>query len=169
MKETLDFISIVPWTSVIMVLNVLILYKIIRKLLFKPVQEMFRKREEEVQLIYKSANDTKLDAENQRKLYQAKLDNAEQEIVELKASAKERIAKEESHILQTAKQEADQVVLKAHEDVELIRKQAADQIKQDTVEIAIEIASNVIQREIAKADHERFIDGSIQRLKEEMS
>lgn len=68
-----------------MMINLLILYVLIRKFLFKPVHNILAKRDEEIKAKYADADRTKQDA-------QALKDQYENSVKELEASRQEKIA-----------------------------------------------------------------------------
>ena len=111
-------------------INLLILYVLIRKFLFKPVHNILAKRDEEIKAKYADADRTKQDA-------QALKDQYENSVKELEASREEKIAAarkdadaEYDRIVADANGKSDAIVDEARKKAQA----AADQEKQKAEE-----------------------------------
>lgn len=166
MPQTLDFISLVPWTFVAMIANVYILYRLVRRFLFKPVQEILEKRQQAVDVMYAEANTAQADALQIKSQYEQKLSNAESEAKAVIASATEAARKQESEMIADAKSRAGHIIAKAETDVAQIQRKAAITLKDDISKIAIDIARKVTQKEINEADHRRLVEDAIRKFEE---
>ena len=113
MGDSLELISLEVWHVVASILNLLILTLILKKFLFKPVHNMLDKRKEQVDSLYR-------DAEQSRQ--------------------------------------------KAEEDIEQAKKKAMDELKNEVAGISVQIAENVVGRELNGDDHKELIDSFIDRL-----
>ena len=67
------------WTIIISLGNLLILFLLVKKFLFKPVQKIFDQRKAQVDEVYKEANDARTAAEADKKHYEERLSHAETE------------------------------------------------------------------------------------------
>ena len=77
--EYLELISLNIWHVVASIANLLILTLILKKFLFKPVQNILAARQGQVDELYDAAEKTKASAEEDKKLYNAKLAGAVEE------------------------------------------------------------------------------------------
>ncbi|MDD4688730.1 MAG: F0F1 ATP synthase subunit B [Eubacteriales bacterium] len=166
MPETLDFITLVPWTFVAMIANVYILYKLIRRFLFKPVQDILEKRQQAVDAIYDEANRTKSGAEQIKRQYDKKLSLAEAEAKAVVSSATDFAKIQEEEIIADAKMRARHIVDKAEADAEQIQRKAAVTLKDDISQMAIDIARKVVKREISPEEHNRLIEDCVNSFEE---
>lgn len=166
MPQTLDFISLVPWTFVAMIANVYILYRLMRRFLFKPVQEILEKRQQTVDEIYDEADKAKADAEQIKNEYEQKLSTADREAKTVIASAMDAAQKRESEMLADAKSQANHIVAIAEADAEQIQRKAVLTLKDDISQMAVDIARKVMQKEIDQETHQQLIDDSIKQLEE---
>ena len=73
MSEYLDLISIDPFSIIVTICNLLILFLIIKKFLFKPVQKVLSQRQQEVDKIYDDAEKAQSAAQKDKKEYSEKL------------------------------------------------------------------------------------------------
>ena len=71
--ESGDFISLELWTSIFTLCNLVILFFVMKKLLFKPVKKMIDSRQQEVDDMYANANQDKEAAAQMKTEYEEKL------------------------------------------------------------------------------------------------
>ena len=74
--QTLDVISVNLWQIIISLCNLLIMFWILKKFLFRPVQNIIAKRQAEVESIYSEARDARDDADTMRTEYESQLATA---------------------------------------------------------------------------------------------
>ena len=74
--QTLDVISVNIWQILISLLNLVLLFFILKKLLFKPVKNILAKRQAEIDSQYDAADQAKNEAEQSRIEYEEKLSGA---------------------------------------------------------------------------------------------
>ena len=105
----------VDWNLLLTIINLLLLFVLMRIFLFKPVQKIIAARQEEADRQFKEAGESKQAAEEARKQYEASLANAEE--------AKKQV-------LQEARQTADAEYKRIVSDAEKTAKQ--DERKDET-------------------------------------
>ena len=133
-----ELVGIVPWTFIAQICNLFIQMYLIKRFLFKPINEMLEKR--------RAAADAEItDAEAAKKEANAIKEEYEQNMQEAKAKANE--------ILESARKTA---TLQSEKIVKEASEQAA----------ALDIAGKVIEREINEKDHEKLIDEFISNVGE---
>ena len=137
----MDFQSLVelaPWTTIAQICNLLLQIVLFKKLLFKPIQNILAKRQQEIDSLYDEANKAKLEADTAKADY-------------------------EQH-LSAAKEEAAALRRKAENDIALEKKKAVNDMKSELSGLAVELASKVVRKEISEADHEKLIEQFIDEL-----
>lgn len=157
MGETLEFISFVPWTIIMQWGNLLILFLLMRKFLFKPVKAILDKREAEINEAYDEAGKAKSEAENMREEYNARMASAREEAGEIVKNATVVAQTRETEIIADAQAKATLMLQKADADIAQEKKKAVNEIKDDISDMAVDIASKIIEREINPEDHEKLI------------
>lgn len=162
--EYLELISLNIWHIIVTVLNLLILTYILKKFLFKPVQEVMAKRKTEVEVLYSDAEAAKTSAESDKKLYSEKLRTAKEEADGIIRTATARADKLGEEIVDEAKAKAADYMQKAEADIELEKKKALNELKNEISDISVQIAENVVEREISEDDHRELIDSFIDKL-----
>ena len=160
------FVGINPWTCLFTLCNLLILYKFMKKLLFKPVKNMIDSRQQEIDDLYADANASKEAAAELKQQYEARLTeaNAEKEAILKEAYRKAQLRDEE--MLRDAQEQAAQTLRRADEQIALEKKRAMNDIKDEVSVMAVDIASAVLARDIKKDEHAELIDSFIENLGE---
>ena len=162
--ESLELISLNLWHIAASILNLLILTLILKKFLFKPVHNMLAKRQEQVDELYREAEDSRRKAEEDKAFYGEKLAGAVEEAETIVRSAAQRADRQSDEILTDARRRAAETVRQAEEDIEQAKKKAMDELKNEVAEISVQIAENVVGRELNGDDHRELIDSFIDRL-----
>lgn len=165
--EFLDFISLVPTNTFIAIANLIVLYFILKKLLFKPVTKMLQAREDEVNSMYEVAENAKAEAERVQQEYDGKIALADQEVDRLLTDGRMRAAELEREATEAAKAQASHILTKAEQDAQLLQKQAVKELQSELSDMAVELAAKVTEKEINAADHEALINDFLVSVKGE--
>jgi F-type H+-transporting ATPase subunit b len=144
--------------------NLLILYFVLRKLLFNPIKNMIDSRQKEIDDMYDNAEKNKAEAEEMRESYEKKLESATEESEEILRSAQRRALLREEEILKEAAEQARRTKERAEEQIALEKRQAMNDIKDEVSAIAIQIAEAVVARDVKAEEHEKLIDGFIDTM-----
>ncbi len=170
MRVVLDqfeaFVGVNFFTMIFAWINLVILYVFLKKLLFKPVKKMIDSRQQEIDDMYSEAESSRESANEMKAEYEEKIAKATEESEEILRSAQRRAELREEEILKEANVKAARVLERAEEQIELEKKQAINDVKDQVSSIAIDIAEAVIERDINKADHDALIDEFIDKLGE---
>ncbi|MBE6542529.1 MAG: F0F1 ATP synthase subunit B [Ruminococcaceae bacterium] len=164
MNEYLELISLNIWHIIATILNLLILMWIIKKFLFKPVQKVLAERQNQVDEIYSAAEKSAAQAEADRKLYNEKLEGAREEAEAIVKAATKRADRLSDEIIDKAKNKAEETIRKAENDIAQEKKKAMNELKNEISDISVQIAENVVGREIKAEDHRELIDDFIDKL-----
>jgi len=164
--EVQQFISIAPWTIIFQILNLLLLMVLFKKYLFKPVTEILEKRQAEIEGHYQEAQQAETDAKAMKADYESKMAGARQEADRVIKTATESANAMSASIVEDARTQADQLKRRAQTEIDLERRRAFDEVKGELSGIALDIASQVIEREVNEKDHEAFINEFIKNVGE---
>ena len=162
------FVGVNPWTMLFAWLNLLILYLFLKKLAFKPLKKMIDSRQEEIDVMYSDAEASKVDAENMKAEYEKTLSRATEDSAAIVKNAQRSAQLREEEILRKASEEAARTIERAEEQIELEKKNALNQVKNEVTEIAISIASAVIERDVKADEHRDLIDDFIGNMGDEV-
>ena len=164
--QDLDIISVNIWHIVISLANLVILFLILKKLLFKPVKKIVDKRQKEIETEYKKAEKTQAEADAIKAEWEGKMATAEAEADKIISDAVERADSRNEVMLYESREKADQIIRKAKADIERERKDARETIKKEIVDVSQTLSEQIIGREINMDDHRDLIDRAIDRIGE---
>jgi F-type H+-transporting ATPase subunit b len=164
--QDLDIISVNIWHIVISLANLVILFLILKKLLFKPVKKIVDKRQKEIESEYKKAEKTQAEADAIKAEWEGKMATAEAEADKIISDAVERADSRNEVMLYESREKADQIIRKAKADIERERKDARETIKKEIVDVSEALSEQIIGREINMDDHRDLIDRAIDRIGE---
>ena len=148
------------WT----IITFLVLLALLAKFAWKPLLQALESRQ---QSIRKSLDDAdrakmeleKLQQESTRIIQEARI-NAESIVGQSRSDA-EKLREE---IKQKAKGEADAILRNAQHQIELQTRQAVQQIRNEVADMAVMIASKVLERNVSKEDNARLIDETLKQI-----
>ncbi len=162
--QTLPIISINLWEMLFALLNLLILYLLVKKFLYKPVKKMLAERQQTIDNEYKEAEEAKEKALSDKQTYEEKLSEAQSQADSLIQSAVQTAQVREQQILAEAKQKADDIHRQAEADARLELKKAEQTVKEEIVTVGTLLATKVLNRELNDEDHKKLIDSLIDEI-----
>ena len=162
----MDIISVNLWDILISFANLLIMYLILKRVLFKPVQKMFETRKNQVDSIYAEASESREQAVSMKQEYEAKMASARAEADGLVRSAVQTAQKRSDAIVAEASSQASHLKQKAEEEIAKEKRQMLQDVRGEISDIAVSIASKVVEREISAQDHQDFVDEFIRNVGE---
>lgn len=153
-----ELVGIVPWTFIAQLLNLFIQVYLIKRFLFKPINEMLEKRKAKADAEIQDAQKARTEAIAMKTEYEQSILDAKSKANEILALAQKTASDQSEEILKDAKAEAAAIKEKAEADIAQERRKAVNEIKGEIGDMAMEIAGKVIERELNEKDHEKLID-----------
>ena len=167
LDEFEQFIGVNPITMIFAWINLIILYFILKKLAFKRIKGMIDSRQEEIDGMYSDAESSVKSATEMKAEYEAKIAKADEECDEMLRTAVRRAQLREEEILKDANDKAARTLARAEEQIELERRNAINEVKDEISDMALGIAAAVLERDVTPADHEQLIGEFIDKLGEQ--
>lgn len=162
--QTLDVISVNLWQMVVSLANLVLLFLIVKKFLYKPVKKMLETRQNAIEGEYDAARSAKDKALADQQAYEEQLRGAKTQADQVIKSAVDTAQLREKEMLADAKKKADGIVRQAEADAALERKKAEDDIKSAIVEISSLLTEKLLEREVSSDDHKQLIDSFIENI-----
>ncbi|MBP0980461.1 MAG: F0F1 ATP synthase subunit B [Oscillospiraceae bacterium] len=162
----LDFIGVDLWTALFVLLNTLTVIFVGTKFLFKPVMKMIETRQTEIDDMYASADAAEKNAKALENEYTEKLAAAKDTSERIIREAVARGQSREEEIIRQANRDAAAIMDKANADIELEKKKAINEAKDEISGLAMEIAGKVVGRSLTDADHAQLVESFIDELGE---
>ena len=161
---SLEVISVNFWQIVISLLNLTVMFLILKKLLFKPVKKMLAQRQAAVDEQYKNAADAERDATENQAKWEEKLASAKDEAENIIKSASEGATRRGDEIVAEAKLKAEGIIRQAQAQASLERKKATDGMKKEIADVSTLLSEKLLEREIKPDDHRKLIDSFINEI-----
>ena len=165
--QSLGVISVNIWQILISLLNLLILFLLFKKYLFKPVNKMLDKRQAEIDAKYNAADEARKAAEDDKLLWDEKIGTVKTQTDEMLKKAQESAKRQSESIVSKAKEQADGIVRQAQTQAQLEMKKAEEGIKTEIVEVSAALANKLLEREVNVDDHRDLIDSFIEKIGDE--
>ena len=162
--QSLAVISVNLWQILISIANLLILFLLVKKFLFGPVQKMLSQRQSALDKLYYDADQAKEKAMEEKLLWKEKLDGADREATAIIQKATDSAMWRCEKMIEEAQDKADGIVRQAETEASLRRKQATDGIKQEIVNVSAVLTEKLLAREINMDDHRSLIDSVIDTI-----
>ena len=143
-------------------INVFILFILLSFILFNPVRNMLKKRQDKITSDRENAEADKKEALAMKQEYEAKLKAANKEAEGILSDARKVAKHNEEKIVADAKQEAARIIARANTEAELEKQKAADEVKQQI--IAGLMASKVVAESISEADSQALIEQTLNEM-----
>ena len=130
---------------VITIINILVLYLLLRKFLYKPVMGIIEKRDEMIKTQLETAKKTEQDAMQLKAQYENSLNDAHDESLRIVENSKARAQEEYSRIVKEADEQALKIKADAHKNVEMDREKAMKEMQSEVAELAMTAVSRILQ------------------------
>ena len=157
-KETQELVTLVPWTFIIQIINLFIQVFLIKKFLFKPINDILEKRRNLADKSIREAREAQDKADSLKEQYESSLTKAHAEAAEIVSEAQKEAQVKADTIVQEAEQQAAGIKARAAADIEQEKKKAINEAKDEIGGLAMDIAGKVVEKEINEADHRKLID-----------
>lgn len=147
-------------------INIFILFFALSYLLFNPVRDVLEKRRQKIAgELLQAAEDKKTSAALKSE-YEAKLKDVNREAEDILEAARKRGKKREAEILDEAKAEAARIIERANREIELEKKKAVDDMKQEVIEIAALMAQKVVGSSMNVSVQDALIEETLKEMGE---
>ena len=143
------------------VINFVILIVGVRFLFYKPIKKFMAKRGDRLEA--QKIETEKLNTEARKKMeeYQTLMAESDKQIEEKKQAELAKAQDAAKVILSEAEQEGQAIRTRAKEQMELERVRMKKELKKEVADLALNIAGQILEREISDADNEALIDKSL--------
>ncbi len=146
------------WSIFWAVLNILILFVLLRIFLFKPINKIMDDRTQSIQKDIDDAAKAKEDAEALKQQYAESIGEAKEEAGRILREAHDAAENERAAILSRSHEEADKIVSAAGESIENERRRVIQQAHSQIADLAIEAASKVVSANLDDEKNRKLVD-----------
>ena len=152
--------------TVLLAIAVFFLFLLMSNLLFNPARKLLKDRQSRIAKDISDANEDKESAAALKAEYESKLKDIDKEAEVILSEARQKALKNESKIIDEAKQEAARIIKRAQEEAELDKKHAMDDVKQDMIQIASMMAQKVVAASIDTKIQDSLVEETLREMGE---
>ena len=151
-------LDIGAWNFIWSVVNVLLLFILLRIFLFKPINKIMEERTNSIQNDIDAAKKSKEEAEALRDEYDQALVNAKAEAQQILIRAREEAVSAKQDILRDSEDQARQLIDSANKTIENERRRAMQQAQTQIADLAIAAASKIIGENMDDEKNRKLVD-----------
>lgn len=144
------------------VINLVILYLLMKRFLFKPVNEIIAKRQEAADAVLASAEEKEKEAEELKAQYQASLDSVEDMKTQAMAESHEKAMEEYARITKQADEQAAEILEKAKVRAAAEQKKMLEESRDELTDMILQAGEELYMTKIGEAVdmalYQEFID-----------
>ena len=159
--EVQQFVSLAPWTIIFQIGNLLLLVWLMKKFLFQRVQNILDKRQQEIDGIYEAADADRSSAAELKEEYTRRMATARDEADRLVRSAVDEANRKGDEIVGGAHRQASYIIKKAEGEIAQEKRKAYAELRSDISGLAVDIAEQMVGREINGADQAGLVEDFI--------
>lgn len=162
--QSLEVISINFGQILISLLNLLLLFLILKRFLYAPVKSVVKDRQEMLKRQFDEAENAVSKAKINEEYWNGKIKNAQEEINSMIKNAMDNANQNSEEIISDAKKRARDIVTQAEINAKIERKKAEDSIKKEIADASTILAEKIISREINEDEQRNLIDNFIKEM-----
>ncbi len=151
-------LEINPLDFALHLLNIVVLFIVLRSLLIKPVRKFMADREAKFAREREAIDNARAEVDALKTQYEGSLSEAKKTADELVQERLKRAECEAQEITENARQEAHQSLSKAHAQAVAERDELMQQLQEQTAVLAVDLAGHILEREVSATDNERLIN-----------
>lgn len=145
------------------ILNIVVLFLVLRFLLYKPIKNFmenransYTQREEDVAATEKKARELK-------EKYEAQLKSAQDESENIVLDSRRDANKRADEIIKQAREQSTEMVELARKEIREERANAKVVMREEVADLAVGIAGRILEREVSKDDNKHIIDNFLSK------
>jgi F-type H+-transporting ATPase subunit b len=151
-------------TFIITIINITILFFVLRALLFKPVTNFMAERTKRIQDTIDQAQKEREEATKLLVEYEHKLKNAEAETHEILKNARENAERTAQSIIAEGTKEAQDTVNAALKQIEMERQAALSRFKLEAAALVMAVSAKFATKDFSGDDNRRYVNMLLDEL-----
>ena len=140
------------------IINIVVLYVLLRILLYSPVAKFIQARKDAIGDELTQAKKNFDDAQQLKALYEQRLEQTEYEVTNRMMESNQQAHLSATAIVEDAAMRAEDLIAAAREKIKAERSEAVNALENEIAGMAVELARQIIQREISMEDQEKVIE-----------
>ena len=155
--------SIQPLDIAIHVVNIVVLYVLLRYILYNPVRKFMLAREAQIKQEMTDAKAAKDQAAQMEAELAQKMKSADQQVQQKLIEGTKQAGDQADSLVAAAKSQADGILVKAHQQADQQRRDVISQMRPQISEMAVSLAGQILKREVSAADNQKVIESFFEK------
>jgi len=143
-------------TFIITIINITVLFLILRKILFKPVTKLMADRAKRVQDAIEQAARDKASAQELLEQYREKIKNTDAEAAEIIAAAKKKAVIESEKILADGRATVDALTAAVQRQLDSEHEAMFTRFRLEAAALVMAVSARLLERELSGDDNRRY-------------
>ena len=161
-----SLVAIEPLTLIAQICNLFLQMFLFKKFFWNKIMAILDQRREVADREITDAQAARAEAMTIKETYEENMRQARIQAEDILSNAQRNATARSEEIIGHAQQQASQLKLKAAADIEMEKKKAINDAKNEISGLAMAIAGKVVERELNEADQAQLIDRFIEELGE---
>lgn len=140
------------------IINLLVLYFLLKKFLFKPVNTIIEQREEAIKKQFDEAEETKKQAVELKKEYEASLENAKEDSEKIVQEARVKARTEYDRIVKSADEDVARRLQKAEEAIAEEKAKSLRSMENEIENLVMAAATKVVGEKVTVENSQKLYD-----------
>ena len=146
------------------ILNAIVLYFVLRLLLYKPILKFMKKREKSFSDKVELLDTQEKELVQQKQQYDQMMSDAQSQAAAILTRSNEMARGHAKELIDDAKEQSRELVLRARKEIAIEKEQTQLGMKSEIVDMAVQIAEKVLKREVSAEDNQKVIDEFFERV-----
>lgn len=151
----------IDWNLLYTIINLLVLYLLMRKFLFKPISDVMEKRQQIIDESLLNAEESEKRADELKSHWEEEVKTVKEKSALMLEEARNDAHVEYDRIVGEAGKEAERIVIDARSNMDMERKQVLSGAKSEIAELAINAAAKILGEsstdEMNKSMYDKFL------------
>ena len=147
-----------PEDVIISLINITVLFLLLRMILWKHVIRFLAEREKRVRSDMDDVEQRRLEVDALRLEYDEKLESIEERGRDLMLESRQRADEEADRILRETKETANDILRDAENRIVIEKQQALEEAELDIARLATDMAARILEREVSESDNVKVVD-----------
>lgn len=164
MERLLGFDAQLLFDSAITAVNIFILFFALSYFLFNPIKNFLEQRKEKITGELENAAVVQKKAQELKEDYESKLRKVNWEAERILEEADKRAKQHQAELVREAKEESSRIIMRAGKEIELMKLQSMDEIKQQVAGMAAQMAMQIMAGLVDTRVQEMLIDRTMKEM-----
>ncbi len=154
------------WTFFFQIANTIIIFLVLKKILFKPVREFMTARQKGIEDTINEADSIHNNAMALKAEYETKLSQVKEEGREIIKDARHKADEQAREIIKESQEKASMMINHAENEIKRENVKAMNELKDEITSLAFMTAEKILKKKLSEKDHNELIKEFVEEVGE---